>query len=120
MAGFWQRISERWAGWIGDRDLELALRKHLNGEGFYGDSARFKNLRLAAVQRPGWLQVFVFTVSVKARSEDSGDSCELFGIVRQDERYNRVEIHTFSLRHARNQLFRDWSRELVRVRNPDL
>lgn len=111
--------SRKWSSWIGDRDLELALRKHLDSQGFYGDSAKFEGIRLAAVQRPGWLQVFVFTVEAKERSERS-KSLLLHGIVRQDERYNKTDVRTFVAKYERNSLFREWSEDLIRLRGARL
>lgn len=120
MNGFWKRLSEKWSNWIGDRDLELALRRHLSGEGYYGDSASFQNLRLAAVQRPGWVQVFIFTVQAKLRSDEASETHQLFGVAMQDERYSKLSVRTFSKRHLRNAKFRDWSSDLIRLRNNDL
>ncbi len=109
-------LIESWAGWVGDRDLEVALRGHLDGQGFWGDSARFRHIRLVAVQRPGWLMVFAFNVEAKSRV--TGQQQSMFGLVRQDERYNRVEIEVFPDRGARTQRFLEWSQNLIRVRNP--
>ncbi len=120
MSGFWKSLVEKWSSWIGDRDLELALRRHLNSEGFYGDSARFENLRLAAVQRPGWLQVFIFNVQARSRTDEGAEAQQLYGVALQDERYSKLNIRTYSTRHSRNAKFRDWSADLIRLRNTDL
>ncbi|MEM8732587.1 MAG: hypothetical protein AAGG44_00090 [Planctomycetota bacterium] len=119
MWDFFGGLAKKWTSWIGDRDMELALRKHLDSQGFYGDTARFENLRLAAVQRPGWLQVFVFSVEVRERSERNS-SVQLHGIVRQDERYNKTDIRTFSAKYERNSLFSEWSEDLIRLRGARL
>ncbi len=55
-----RNLRERWNDWCGDREMELAIRKHLNENGFFGGTATLRNVRLVAVQRPGWLQVFRF------------------------------------------------------------
>jgi hypothetical protein len=115
MFGSLKRIAERWANWLGDRDLELAIRRQLNDEGYFGDSARLSNLRLVAAQRPGWLQVLTFSVEARL-AIDGSDFAPLSGIARQDERYNRVEVRVFQSRSERNQLFEAWSQDLVRVR----
>ena len=88
MFQFLRTIAHRWASWVGDRDLEIALRKRLESEQFYGDSAAFENFRLVAIQRPAWLQVFGF--SAKAKSKSSNEFVQLYGLVRQDERSNRT------------------------------
>ena len=53
-------LRKRWNDWCGDREMELAIRKHLTKNGFFGGTAKLQNVRLVAVQRPGWLQVFRF------------------------------------------------------------
>ncbi len=110
-----QRLADRWSNWLGDRDLELAIRKALNAEGYYGDLARVNDLRLVAIERPGWLQVLVFSAEARPAAEGSA-AITLAGIVRQDERYNRQEIRVFQRRYERNELFETWSQDLVKVR----
>lgn len=114
MIAFLKHLAEKWQNWIGDRDLEMALRRHLDKEEFYGDSAQFRNMKLAAVQRPGWLQVFLFEVTAKSRIGES--YVELFGIVRQDERFNKTEIKTFSRKFERSEIFQQWSEGLIKTR----
>lgn len=112
---FFQQLAEKWANWLGDRDLELALRKHLNEQGFYGDTAKLTQLRLVAVQRPGWLQVYTFVADTRSQLSDAPPQ-RLLGILRQDERYNRLEIRLFNSAPERNRLFEQWSEDLVRLR----
>ena len=113
---FLRQLAEKWTNWLGDRDLDLALRKHLNEQGFLGESAQFSQLRLVAVQRPGWLQVYTFTAQAKSRLNASDQQQSLFGIVRQDERFNRMEIRVFSVLGERTQLVEQWSDGLIRLR----
>lgn len=91
------------------------MRGFLSEQGFCGDSAKFSNVRLAAIQRPGWQQIFVFKVDAKVR-EPAAEYGPLFGLVRQDERYDRLEIRVFRAQQERNALFEEWSRDLIRVR----
>ena len=118
MQRWWKLFASKWSGYIGDRDVELALRKFLNNRGFRGEGATFRDYRLAAVQRPGWLQVFVFTVETALQEEDipGQQNQTLFGILRQDERYRKMDIEMFSIRSQRNALFREWSEELIALR----
>ncbi|HBE67182.1 MAG TPA: hypothetical protein DDW52_03440 [Planctomycetaceae bacterium] len=111
-------LVSRWTTWVGDRDVELALRRKLTQRGYYGDAATFDYMRLVAVQRPGWLQVFSFVVNVKHRDTDEHE--RLFGLLRQDERYNRLEVEFFENSGPRQRLFREWSADLVVLRNPRL
>ncbi len=117
-----KKLNERWDGWISDSDLERALRAHLTGKGYYGDTARFRNFRLVGIQRPGWLQVFCFSVHARvAKSDpDHPDSAQLFGIVRQDERYRRCEIEIFRNAVERNFMYHLWTEDLIRLRRPSL
>jgi hypothetical protein len=109
-----------WASWIGDSDLECSLREHLVQVGYFGHSAKFHNLKLVAVQRPGWLQVFSFTVWARETHEQGRQNVQLFGVVRQDERYNRTDIELFEQATDRNALFEQWSEDLIRLRRPQL
>ena len=109
-----KRAADRWANWLGDRDLDLTIRKQLTEEGYLGDSARLRQCRLVAVERPGWLQILVF--SAEARAVDDNNHHLLHGLVRQDERYNRLEIRLFQRVLERNELFSEWSEDLVKVR----
>ncbi|MEM7453081.1 MAG: hypothetical protein AAF456_01885 [Planctomycetota bacterium] len=78
---------------IGNRATEKDVRDWLNNNGYYGRSAKFQQLELHAIQRPGWKQVFRFTVEAKRKpSSDEGEETKdgewvtLFGVVRDDER----------------------------------
>jgi hypothetical protein len=127
MIALLKRLRERWANWCGDRDLELAIRRHLTADGFYGGSAKLTNVRLAAVQRPGWLQVYRFEAVVKLAttaegSEDDDESekqlafVQLFGLVREDARRDETIVRTFATSEARRELFQHWSTDLVQLR----
>lgn len=101
--------------------MERAIRGRLDSQGYYGDSAVFKQVKLAAVQRPGWLQVFEFELSARPRMPEdvqtaSDDKIQLYGLVRQDERYQKTEVRFFKLRYERSSLFDEWSRDLIRLR----
>ena len=123
-----KRLSEKYRSWVGDSELERTIRKHLIGRGFYGDTAQFKSCRLVAVQRPGWLQIFSFSVEAKPAIDDEDDSAVpnnagkklLFGLAKQDARYNRCEIQVFEEPNPRNILFEQWSEDLIRLRNPQM
>ena len=120
MISFLKQLAKKWSGWVGDRDMEIALRSYLDNEGYFGDSAAFEGVRLAAVQRPGWLQIYIFNVEAKPREEAVERPVRLFGLVRQDERYKRQEIETFRIRSERNARLDEWSTELIRLRRTSL
>ncbi len=68
-----KNLQERWNDWCGDREMELAIRNHLTKNGFFGRTAKLKNVRLVAVQRPGWLQVFRFEAMARLRPSEPTD-----------------------------------------------
>ncbi len=122
-----QKWKQQWSGWISDSDLERSLRAHLTGRGYYGDTAKFLTFRLVAIQRPGWLQVFSYSVEARVANSTnaSTDSAErevvkLFGLVRQDERYRRCDIEIFRNAAERHALYNRWTEELIRLRSPTL
>ena len=71
---------------------EKDIRQWLSEHGYYGNSAKFVELDLHAIQRPGWLQVFRFQVEAKAAN---GGWETYFGAVRDDERTHETTIKTF-------------------------
>ena len=115
---------ERWNDWCGDRDMELSIRSHLNDNGFYGRTAQLRNVRLVAVQRPGWLQVYRFEATARVRPpEASADAPneaaeyrELFGLVRDDIRHKINTVRVFEDEDQRRELFGRWSADLICLR----
>ena len=69
-----------------------------------------------AIQRPGWLQVFRFSCEVKSSTNDEWR--EVFGVLRDDQRYDRTEIMIFDSADKRQTTLDDWSRGLI-VRRAD-
>ncbi len=50
MIGWVKHLKACWDNWSGDRDMELAIRRHLTREGYFGGTA--KGARVAAGSRP--------------------------------------------------------------------
>lgn len=121
MIGWLKHLRQRWNDWCGDRDMEITIRRHLTENGFYGGTAKLRNVRLVAVQRPGWLQVFRFEVTARVRPAqgdvDSPGSQpqyrELFGLVRDDIRDNTNSVRVFEDAQQRRELFARWSEDLI-------
>ncbi|MEM9588026.1 MAG: hypothetical protein AAGA03_12165 [Planctomycetota bacterium] len=116
-------VQARWDDWCGDRDMELAIRKHLTNNGYYGGTAKLRAVRLVAVQRPGWLQVFRFEVTARRATSDEEDAPdspaqydELYGLVRDDIRHKSNTVRVFSAESERIALFRRWSDGLLCLR----
>ncbi len=141
MFAFLRHLRERWSNWCGDAEMEKAIRQHLSDQGYYGGSAKLRNVRLAAVQRPGWIQIYRFEVTARvaaaARTDDgqsdspthppapavAGDDHpapavyhELFGLVREDHRYNQTSVRVFASAGQRLELFERWSDGLIQLR----
>ena len=103
---------------IGNKILERDLRDWLDATGHYGRSAELEELELAAVQRPGWVQVFRFRV--RAKNKATGEWDHLRGLARDDERAKRREDRT-DVRltpddAAHDALFARWSEGLITLR----
>ena len=118
-----KNLSQRWNDWCGDRDMELAIRKQLSANGYFGKTARLKNVRLVAVQRPGWIQVFRFEATARL-NVDVGDEGpdpdaeyhDLFGLVREDMRKNLSDVRIYDNHRDRRTQFRLWSEDLICLR----
>ncbi|MDA7918480.1 hypothetical protein N9X53_07275 [Mariniblastus sp.] len=89
---------------ISNRSTEADVRSWLNDNGFVGKTAKFEELELHAIQRPGWVQVFRFCARVKyhpldnASIESDGDEVadwqEVFGVALDDERERKQSKKT--------------------------
>lgn len=107
---------ESWSGWIGDRDLEIAIRSELSRKGWSGAAAKFSQFRLVAIRRPGWLQIFSFDVTWKPVLCGAKQPGSAFGLVRQDERYHKLDIELFASASSRDALLHQWSDGMLRLR----
>ena len=119
-----KHLHEKWNDWCGDHDMETTIRKHLTLNGYFGRTAKLRNVRLVAVQRPGWLQVFRFeaTARVAAGAENDGlpdpeaEYHELYGLVRDDIRHKINVVRVFKSTEERHALFSRWSDGLICLR----
>ena len=123
MIGWLKHLKERWDNWTGDRDMELAIRQHLNQEGYFGGTAKVQQLKLVAVQRPGWLQIFRFEVIARVQAEIDDERPDpkaeyrtLYGLIRDDFRSNVSDIRVFTEEDERRNLFSRWSVGLICLR----
>ncbi len=123
MMGWIRHLKQRWDNWSGDRDMEMAIRKHLNQEGYFGGTAKVQQLKLVAVQRPGWLQVFRFEAVARVRLEGDPEKPDpeaeyhtLYGLIRDDFRHNISDIRVFADEDERRNLFARWSEGLICLR----
>ncbi|PAY17295.1 hypothetical protein CKO51_21930 [Rhodopirellula sp. SM50] len=122
MIALLKSLQQKWNDWCGDREMELLIRKHLTQNGYYGGSAKLKNVRLVAVQRPGWLQVFRFEATARLQAEETeGPDPEavyenLYGLVRDDIRHKTNSVRVFQDPSERRELFLRWSEDLIQLR----
>lgn len=95
---------------IGNKVTEKDIRDYLTENGYYGRTAKIVDLKLVAVQRPGWLQVFRF--DLRAKQQD-GDWVELFGTCRDDEAAKLFEVSLSQDATARDLQIEAWSDGLI-------
>ena len=69
-----------------------------------------RNPQLNAIERPGWLQVFRFSVRAKSKT---GEWVLLFGAMRDDERFRHCKIQCFEKSSQRDLLLDRWSDGLI-------
>ncbi|MEM6363692.1 MAG: hypothetical protein AAF745_04650, partial [Planctomycetota bacterium] len=92
-------------------------------QGYFGTTAKFRGVRLVAVERPGWVQVFRFeaTARVNPGTDDEGidpDATydELYGLVKDDARHKLSSVRVFTNPVDRQELFGRWSEGLICLR----
>lgn len=118
-----KQLREKWDNWCGDREMENSIRSHLSQNGYFGSSAKFQAVRLVAVQRPGWLQIYRFEVTARINLEVADDETEppaeykqLFGLLREDVRHDQTHVRVFEIESERTELFDRWSDGLICLR----
>lgn len=101
-----RQLADRWGSWVGDRDMELQIRRALTRDGYMGASAELSRVRLVFIQRPGWIQVYSFDARLATQQRESRS---VYGLLRQDERSSRCEIQCLTSPAARASLLQEWS-----------
>lgn len=64
------------------RSTEKDILDYLSSQGFDQTSTSLRDVELVGIKRPGWLQIFTFTVSTNR--DEAHDT--LFGVLRDDQR----------------------------------
>lgn len=103
-------------GWIRNRVTEKDLRDYLTDRGFDGRGARITDLELAAIARPGWIQIFRFEVRTQDKNSNWYD---FFGVVRDDERY-QMQVLLTTVEEEREERFQEWSEGLFKAERQPL
>ncbi len=100
--------------------MEQSIRRHLSAYGYFGNTAKIRAVRLVAVQRPGWRQVFRFEVVARVAVDDDTvaepQHHDLVGLVREDFRRGESDVRVFRDPAERTELFARWSDGLVCLR----
>lgn len=98
---------------------ERRLRRTLSGEGWQGATAKIIELELVAIERPGWVQFFVFEVMAERPEEpsDEGSNAEperLTGVLRDDGR-DGCSIQYAETASDREAIVAEWSTTAIRA-----
>ncbi|MEP3480159.1 MAG: hypothetical protein ABJZ55_12985 [Fuerstiella sp.] len=93
-----------------NKSTEKDLRSYLDDNGYFGRTAKFQLLKLTAVERPGWVQIFQF--EIEAKREDS-DWESLYGFCRTDERSDAFEVQMSHDALAAQQSFGEASEDMI-------
>ena len=97
-----------------NKTAEKDIRDYLSDNGYYGRTAQFEELELHAIERPGWLQIMRFTVRAKSKQDHW---VQLFGVLKDDERFKICDIQCFQKRAQRDVLLNRWSDGLIQQTN---
>ena len=98
---------------IGNKSAVKDIRDWLSQNGYCGKSAKFAEVELHAIKRPGWLQVFRFELQGLTAEHRS---VQLFGAIHSDERYGQPEIVVHEDLAARDAQLAQWSEGLITQR----
>jgi hypothetical protein len=100
---------------IGNNVTQAEIRRWLVDRDYGAHSAKFDEVELAAIQRPGWVQIFRFQLT--ARTPD-GRKVPLYGVVRDDGRIG-AKFRVSESRGERDRWLAEWSGELGPSHSPD-
>ena len=110
MKSWLDKLRRRWSDYVGDRDLERAIRAEIVARGL-PEGAAIRNVRLAAIERPGWVQVYEF--DVEATPSGMAGSHRWLGVARDDGRRGAV-VRLFDTPKLREQQFVAWSEGMIK------
>ncbi len=99
-------LLRRLSDWVGDRHLDLAIRDALRRDGWGVHMATIRDVRLGAVERPGWVQVYTFWVETTDRNRTPID---VFGVSLNDGRRTGTEVFLSPDEGERDARFVAWS-----------
>jgi hypothetical protein len=99
---------------VRNRATEKDIKTWLDANGWVASTAKFHEIELHAIRRPGWKQIFRFHCDVKSRNNQSW--VRLWGAVWDDETQlkslSRTKVVVFEDEAARGDQLAKWSEEL--------
>ncbi len=101
---------------IRNRGTEKDVRDYLDQQGWEGKFAQFDYLELFAIQRPGWVQVFKFSLRVP---DSEGEWRRWLGVVRDDER-NSIQVSLVESELEQEQIAERLSKDFHKARRQPL
>lgn len=113
-----KNLLAKWRDWTGDKHLEQAIRRELRERGYAVNAAKIRDVRLAAIQRPGWVQVYRFYVETTTNPESPHErrSAVLLGLSREDGRKSQIAVLLTEDEGEFRQRYDEWSDGLIRRR----
>ena len=110
------RLFQRWNDWTGDRSLTNAIHDKLRQSGYAVHASKTRDVHLAALERPGWVQVWTFSVETHSMSPPPSERKPvlLFGISRNDGRKSGTRVLLTEDEPTRRQLLEVWAEGLLR------
>ena len=123
MRDFLKSIAEKWNNWVGDHEMELAIRKHLTQNGYYGTHREAAKCTLGSrYSAPVGYRCFGFEATARVRPESTDGPepdpvyHELYGVVKDDIRHRMTTVRAFRSAAERRELYRRWSDGLIELR----
>ena len=107
--------------------IDKDVRDWLTANGYQGKQAEFIQSDLYAIARPGWLQIYRFSIKAPLALTDldsnehdsalplesSSQILTLFGVMQSDQRHGRPQIKVFHDARRRDELLLEWSHNLI-------
>lgn len=105
-----------WNDWTGDKSMTDAIRAHLRRSGYAAHGAKTRDVHLAAIERPGWVQVWTFSVETHLveGTPAQRQPILLFGVARNDGRKTGTKIVLSEDEPSRRQQLEIWTEGMLR------
>ncbi|QDV74234.1 hypothetical protein [Botrimarina mediterranea] len=112
---------QRWRDWTGDKSLSDAIRAQLRRSGYAVHASQTRDVHLAAVERPGWVQVWTFRVEThrmsaapNAQVPNAREPVLLYGVSLNDGRKTGTKVLLTEDEPTRRQQLEAWAEGLLR------